>query len=102
MPAKTDRDATRPYRVLFVLFALALAGRITYTIDAIGDMRHRIPGPAGDARQPLAFHCGGSTIMPAPAGLQVGDRVIRDRTGRAQEGLRRSLHSEVRRKNPCE
>jgi|HubBroStandDraft_4_1064222.scaffolds.fasta_scaffold1899233_2 hypothetical protein len=45
MPAATD-PATRPDRVLFALFALALAARVTYTytLDAIRDMRHQYPG----------------------------------------------------------
>ena len=46
MPATTDRAATRPYRVLFALFALALAARVTYTIDAVRDMRHQYSAPA--------------------------------------------------------
>jgi hypothetical protein len=97
MPAKTDRDATRPYRVLFVLFALALAGRITYTIDAIGDMRHRYPARPVTLGSPWPSIVGLHDNARA-AGLQVGDRVIAI-DGRAQEGLS-DPYIEVRRKNP--
>jgi len=84
--AAADRAATRPYRALFALFALALAGRVTYTIDAVRDMRHQYPA------RPVTLGSPWPSIVrlddnARAAGLQLGDRVIAI-DGRTQEGLR--------------
>ncbi len=97
MPASTDRAATRPYRVLFALFALAMAARVTYTLDAIRDMRHQYPA------QPVTLGSPWPSIVSVgdnarDAGLQLGDRVIAI-DGRRQDGLA-DLFVEARRKKP--
>jgi hypothetical protein len=60
MPAATERAITRPYRLLFALFVLAPAARVTYTIDSIRDMRHQYPA------QPVALG------IPWPSIISVG------------------------------
>jgi sigma-B regulation protein RsbU (phosphoserine phosphatase) len=84
MPAAADRAAMRPYRVLFVLFALALAVRVTYTIDAARDMRHRYPAPPVKLGSPWPSVVELRDNARA-AGLRLGDRVIAI-DGRRQEG----------------
>jgi hypothetical protein len=97
MPATSTRAALRPYRVLFALFALALAARVTYTIDAVRDMRHQYPAP------PVKLGSPWPSIVELrdnarAAGLQLGDRVIAI-DGRRQEGLS-DLFLELHGKSP--
>jgi phosphoserine phosphatase RsbU/P len=97
MAAATDRAAIRPYRALFALFVLALAVRVTYTIDAIRDMRQQYPAQPVTLGSPWP-----SIVRPGDnaraAGLQSGDRVIAI-DGRRQEGWA-DLLIDLRRKNP--
>jgi hypothetical protein len=89
MAAANDRAALRLYRVLFALFALALAARVTYTIDAIRDMRHQYPAPPVTLGDPWPSIVSLRDSARA-AGLQLGDRVIAI-DGRPQDGMRRSF-----------
>ena len=97
MPTATDRAATRPYRALFALFALALAARVTYTIDAIRDMRHQYPARPVTLGSPWPSIVWRDNSARA-AGLQSGDRVIAI-DGRRQQGWG-DLFVDLRRKNP--
>ena len=97
MPAAADRAALRPYRALFALFALAMAARATYTLDAIRDMRHEYPAA------PVTLGSPWPSIVrlddnARAAGLRLGDRVIAI-DGRRQDGLR-DLFLDLRGKNP--
>jgi len=97
MPATTERDATRPYRLLFALFALALAARVTYTLDAIRDMRHQYPAQPVTLGSPWPSIVGLHDNARA-AGLQLGDRVIAI-DGRPQKGAS-DLFVDLHGKNP--
>jgi len=83
MAAATDRAATRPYRALFALFALALSARVTYTLDAVRDMRHQYPAPPVKLGSPWPSIVDLRDNARA-AGLQLGDLVIAI-DGRRQE-----------------
>jgi sigma-B regulation protein RsbU (phosphoserine phosphatase) len=97
MPAADDRAVARPYRLLFALFVLALAARVTYTIDAVREMRHRYPAApvALGSPWPSVVRVGDNA---GAAGLRVGDRVIAI-DGRSQEGLS-DLFVDLHGKNP--
>ena len=97
MPATTDRAALRPYRALFALFALALAARVTYTIDAVRGMRQQYPARPVTLGAPWPSIVGLDNNARA-AGLQLGDRVIAI-DGRRQEGLS-DLFLELHGKSP--
>jgi phosphoserine phosphatase RsbU/P len=97
MPATTDRAALRPYRALFVLFVLAVAARVTYTIDAVRDMRHQYPARPVMLGSPWPSIVGLDNNARA-AGLQLGDRVIAI-DGRRQQGLS-NLFLELHGKSP--
>ncbi len=97
MADATDRGASWRYNVLFALFVLAMAARVSYSIDALRDMRHQYPA------QPVALGSPWPSVIKLSdsgraAGLQLGDRVIAI-DGRSQNGLS-DFFLDLRRKNP--
>src|SRR3984957_5823044 len=93
----TMRGIMWRYRVLVALFALALATRVTYTLDAVRDMRHQYP------MRPVVLGAPWPSIEwvddnARAAGLQVGDRVVAI-DGQTQKGLS-DLFVALRHKNP--
>jgi phosphoserine phosphatase RsbU/P len=74
------------YRLLILLFAIAAARRVTYTIDAVADMRHEYAGcpvGLGDPWPTVQW------TYPAAeqAGVRVGDRILAI-GGRSPQGIR--------------
>jgi sigma-B regulation protein RsbU (phosphoserine phosphatase) len=83
---KFSLSTERLYRLLFLLFLLAGARRVTYTIDAVQDMRHAYTASPLNLRAPWPTIYSADPLAQA-AGLRAGDRVLR-LAGRAPRGFR--------------
>ncbi len=79
-------STTRLYRLLILLFLIAGARRVTYTIDALRDMQHEygaVPFTLSDPWPTVAV----ASKAASDAGLHPGDRILTV-AGRAPVGLR--------------
>jgi sigma-B regulation protein RsbU (phosphoserine phosphatase) len=83
---KFSISTRRLHRLLVLLFLIAAARRITYTVDAVADMRHEYTGcpvGLGDPWPTVAW----TRKVAEQAGLRAGDRIL-SIGGRAPQGLR--------------
>src|SRR5215472_8908967 len=82
---KFSISTRRLYRLLILLFAIAAARRVTYTIDSVADIQHEYtacPVGLGDPWPTVAW----TRKVAQQAGLQAGDRIV-SIGGRAPQGL---------------